>query len=176
MTPSKDAHPVVGQRARALVQNLHAAKLADAGEARTSALTLADQELNRIARLLPGALESGLSLTEIARLTGVSRPTLYELRGRYGDSMHLSLALLQTVASNSPVPAAELRRRLGRPTKDVERVLGSFVEQGFIAHVLTSGDAGPEPVYAVTGKGLDLLEHWSDEEELADEKAQGGRQ
>jgi DNA invertase Pin-like site-specific DNA recombinase len=50
------------------------------GETRRQALTTAEQALDDIAKLLPAALEAGLTTTEIAKLTGVSRPTIYTLK------------------------------------------------------------------------------------------------
>ena len=71
----------------ALVRGLHLSELQAAGAARAVALHQAELELDRVARLLPDALQAGISLAEIARVAGVSRPTLYELRARYGGSV-----------------------------------------------------------------------------------------
>jgi hypothetical protein len=53
-----------------------AATLREHGERRKSALTTADQELDAIARLLPAALEAGITKMEVSRLTGIGRPTI----------------------------------------------------------------------------------------------------
>ena len=80
------------------------------GAARELALLQAEQQLDRLARLLPNALAGGLSLAEISRVTGVSRPTLYELKARYDDSdADLRLAVLQAVARNPGRSTEELQ-------------------------------------------------------------------
>src|SRR3954451_16932134 len=93
------------EKARALVRALHLTELENAGAARAAALAQADAELQRIAARLPDALDAGISLSEIARVTGISRPTLYELRGRQSDSPRdLTLALLQLIGTRGAVP------------------------------------------------------------------------
>jgi hypothetical protein len=63
-----------------------------------------------VARLLPNALQAGISITEIARVTGVSRPTLCELQGRYGGSLgEFALGRLQTIALRQPIGHEQLR-------------------------------------------------------------------
>src|SRR5947208_54840 len=103
------------EKRRATVRGLHLAELDDAGRARADALSRADEQLDRIARLLPDALRAGLTLTEIARVTGVSRPTLYELRGRYGEAASdVQLALLQSIATRGPLSVDDLFQHVGR--------------------------------------------------------------
>jgi hypothetical protein len=65
------------EKGKAVVRTLHLSELQDAGEARLSAIDRADVQREVICSLLPGALKAGLSLAEISRVTGVSRPTLY---------------------------------------------------------------------------------------------------
>jgi len=73
----------------------------DIGAQRAAALKAAEAQLERVARLLPNALGAGLSLTEISRLTDVSRPTLYQLRARQTAAEgNVRLAILQTVANH----------------------------------------------------------------------------
>src|SRR5690242_19169579 len=79
-----------------VVRSLYAGEFESARNRRQDALREADAQLDRIARLLPEALAAGWKISEIARLTDVSRPTLYELRGRYtGSPRDLRLAVLQ---------------------------------------------------------------------------------
>ena len=58
------------------------AELRGLGERRRAALAEAQAVLERVEELLPEALHAGISLSEIARLSGVSRPTLYALKER----------------------------------------------------------------------------------------------
>ena len=58
------------------------AELHELGERRRAALEEADAALRRVQELLPGALDAGLTITEVAQLSAVSRPTLYGFRER----------------------------------------------------------------------------------------------
>ena len=165
------------EKRRGVVRALHTAELEQAGRFRAAALDEADRQLDRIARLLPDALGGGLNLTEIARITGVSRPTLYELRARYGDSASdLHLAVLQSLATRGTQEVAELTQRIGRPPSEIRRVVDSFVKQGFVEEdVEVNLPDEPRLLMWLTSKGETLLEHWEFEEMVgADE--QGGRE
>lgn len=59
-------------------------ELTELGRQRREALQRVQSLGDGIARVLPDALSAGVRLTEIARVTGVSRPTLYAWRGSYG--------------------------------------------------------------------------------------------
>lgn len=58
------------------------AQLQALGRRRERALAEADGALAEIGQLLPLARQSGLKVAQIARVTGVSRPTLYALQRR----------------------------------------------------------------------------------------------
>ena len=45
------------------------------------ALKEAESCLRRVEELLPEALDAGLMISDVAKLSGVSRPTLYKWRG-----------------------------------------------------------------------------------------------
>ncbi len=125
-------------------------------------------QLDRVARLLPDALAGGLSLTEISRVTGVSRPTLYELRGRYSDSPRdLRLAVLQAIASRGTLTPDDLYEVLGGRSPERERIVGDLQDQDIIEF-----DFDDEPYYVLTRGGFALLEHWTFEDldyELGDD-------
>jgi len=152
---------------RALVRRVHARELEAAGDARAAALKVADRQLDRIARLLPDALQGGLALTDVSRLTGVSRPTLYELRARYSESERdLRLALVQTLATSGALSETDLNRRLGGPRDGLSELLDSLRKQDFLeVDVEEDEDGRPFPIYFLTHHGMDLLGHWSFEEE-----------
>jgi hypothetical protein len=162
------------EKGKALVRALHLSELSLAGNARALALHEADQQLDRIARLLPDALQGGISITEIGRVTNVSRPTLYELRARYSGSVgDLRLAILQAIIAKHAVTVAALSERLGRPSKDISLVMDEFLK-GDLLHEDVE-EVGPdewEQRLYVTSHGLALLEHWEFEaDEVDDEKA-----
>jgi AcrR family transcriptional regulator len=142
----------------AALRSMHLRGLSEAGTARASALAEAEKQLDRIARLLHDALQGGVTMSEIARVTGVSRQTLYELRGRYGDTLDLRLAVLQALLTQYPATIERLEEHLGRPTDEIKPLLSEFLEKGF-------ADESPDPdvglAYAMTPAGLRLLQDWA---------------
>lgn len=165
------------EKGKALVRALHLSELAAASKARELALHEAENQFDRVARLLPDALNGGISMTEIARVTGISRPTLYELRARYGGSVgDLRLAILQAIIANHAVTVAALSERLGRPSKDISLVVDEFVS-GDLLHEDVE-EVGPEEweqrLY-VTSNGLAFLEHWEFEADEVDDEKVGDR-
>jgi hypothetical protein len=165
------------EKGKALVRALHLSELAAASKARELALHEAESQFDRVARLLPDALNGGISMTEIARVTGISRPTLYELRARYGGSVgDLRLAILQAIIANHAVTVAALSERLGRPSKDISLVVEEFLS-GDLLHEDVE-EVGPEEWeqrFYVTSNGLAFLEHWEFELAEADDEKAGDR-
>jgi DNA-binding phage protein len=148
-------------RSDSVIRALHVRGLSEAGAARAAALEEADRQLDRIARLLHDALAGGVSMTEIARVTSVSRQTLYELRGRYGDTADLRLAVLQALATQYPATVLGLAEHLGRPESEVGQIVRELMDEGlaeweFDVRVEEGGRA-----CAMTAAGLHALEQWS---------------
>jgi hypothetical protein len=170
------------QKGKGIVRALHESELANAGADRADALRRAEYQLDRIARLLPDALDAGLGMTEIAKLTGVSRPTLYELRARYSDSPRdLRLAVLQAVMRRETSFPDALPGHLGRPNEEIQPVIDEFVAKGWIEWDVDSGEPRDLPddggrvfaindsdmvyPYTVTLDGYEALERWKFDEE-----------
>lgn len=157
------------EKGKALVRALHLSELSLAGNARALALHEADEQLDRIARLLPDALQGGISMTEIGRITNVSRPTLYELRGRYGGSVgDLRLAILQAIITSNAVTAEQLAERLGRPREDIDLVVDEFLNGELLE--MEPEEVGPdewEQQLRLTVKGLAFLEDWQFADDVA---------
>ena len=154
------------EKTRGTVRALHLRELERAGAGRAAALQAADEHLDRIARLLPDALQAGLSLTEIARVAGISRPTLYELRARYGaDASDVQLAVLQAIALRGPISLTDLTTELRRPTKDLAPLVESFVASDLVADEVDEEQR--ELFYWLLPKGEHVLDAWYD-------KAEGG--
>jgi hypothetical protein len=171
------------QKGRGIVRALHESELANAGAERADALRRAEYQLERIARLLPDALDAGLGMTEIAKLTGVSRPTLYELRARYSDSARdLRLAVMQALLGRETSFPNALPKHLGRPMEEIRPILDEFLEREWIDWDPENGEprdlpenhGGPLVVveaedmdypFAVTMAGYEALEQWKFEDE-----------
>lgn len=62
-------------------RNQIASRLADAGRRRAEAIQARDDASQEIAKLIPRAQRAGIGVTEIARLTGLSRRAVYDLIG-----------------------------------------------------------------------------------------------
>jgi DNA-binding MarR family transcriptional regulator len=130
--------------------------LEQAGSARDVALSQADAELDRIAELLPGALSAGLSLSEIARITGVSRPTLYELQRRRGGARDVDLELLVALAAAGPQSPTELSKSVGVSAARLRNTVERLVEKGWLERL-----EGPGGVrLATTQAGEAALDGW----------------
>lgn len=157
MSAEPDRKQVGPEESRANVRALFVSQLESAGGARAQALREAEEHLDRIARLIPDAVDSGLSLTDVARITGVSRPTLYQLRARYGKShAHLRLAVLQAVCDgDGALPA--MARKLGRPKGDLWPVAWDLVDAGALEAEPLEDEEGPQPEFLLTPKGHDLM-------------------
>lgn len=148
-------------RSSSVIKSMHVRGLAEAGAARAAALQEAEQQLDRIARLLHDALQGGVSMTEIARVTGVSRQTLYELRGRYGDTADLRLALLQALGTQYPARIPELADHLGRPEDEVLRLFSELKDEGLAEWELEVNFEDGDFAGVMTAAGLRALEEWS---------------
>lgn len=161
MTPTDRAARLKREKGKALVRAVHLNALETAGAARAESLAEADRYLDRVARLLPDALRGGLSLSEIARVAGVSRQTLYELRARYSDSDgDLRLAVLQSIAWMQSVTVDELAENLGRGHGDIVRTLDQFMGDGLIDIWPRETEDGYVAEYDLTPDGSHTLEQW----------------
>ncbi len=161
MAPPERETRLKREKGKATVRALHLSELEAAGAARAGALAEADRQLDRVARLLSDALSGGLSLSEIARVAGVSRQTLYELRARYSDlDGDLRLAVLQSVAWMQPVTVDELSEHLGRDAGDISRTLSGFVGEDFVDVGSRRTEDGDEVEFDLTAAGASTLDNW----------------
>jgi hypothetical protein len=171
MAGTADEKPRGREETRANVRALYVSQLEAAGAARAEALRAADDQLDRIARVLPEALKGGLSVTEVARITGVSRQTLYQLRARYGEShRHLRLGVLYAVGhTNGSLKA--VGRSLGRSEGELWPVLTDFLDAGVLElEPLEEDEHGPQPAFRMTEKAEILMDVWHEEEDEAAER------
>jgi predicted transcriptional regulator len=147
------------EKGRGLVRALHLSELQAAGAARDLALHEAEQQLDRIAKVLPDALGAGMSMSEVARVTGVSRPTLYELRGRYADR-DLTHAVFQTIANRGRARQSDLVEHVGRPWTQIQQVLTDLLAQGMLEEDFNEDQENPAMELWLTEAGFDALEHY----------------
>lgn len=71
-------------------REMYREEIRQAARERDSHLERAEEASSRIESLLPGALGSGVSVIEIARLTGWSRPTVYRMLARERQEQDLT--------------------------------------------------------------------------------------
>lgn len=166
---SRDLH-IRREKGQALVRALHLSELQAAGAARELALHEADTQLNRIARLLPDALGSGISIAEVARVTKVSRPTLYELRGRFSDDRRdVTFAVLQTIMGRGPIDKGGVAEHLERPRDEIASVVKELMARGEVDEDLN--EDVPMMELFVTDRGFDRVEAWDFDDIASDSDA-----
>jgi hypothetical protein len=147
------------ERGKGLVRTLHRHELEEAGRLRRQSEDEADRQLERIASHLPGALAAGLSLTEISRVTGVSRPTLYELqKGEAGWARDLAFEALSALASTGPLVFGRLGELLELDDRRLRGVVNALAGEALIESVGV-GDRGAR-VFAITTRGEERLSAW----------------
>lgn len=165
MTSEERRTAIQAEQTKGLVRALHQSELQAAGARRAVALHAAEQELDRIARRIPEALQAGLSMSEVSRLTGISRQTLYELKGRYGSVKDLRLAVLQSLALERST-ATELADRLGRSRDEISPILDEFEANEWIeGDVREYLDGGADWDYGLLIAGMTALENWTFDDE-----------
>jgi CRP-like cAMP-binding protein len=144
------------EKARGAVRGLYLSEFAAIGRRRSAALRAADEELDRLARLLRNAVDAGIGMAEISRESGVSRPTLYQLRARYGATERdLRIAVLQATLERGD--AAEMAEELGIPREQVDSLVAEFEAAGWIRFDPEEEFSG----WALTMEGLHALEEWT---------------
>jgi hypothetical protein len=166
---SRDLH-IRREKGQALVRALHLSELQAAGAARELALHEADTQLKRIARLLPDALGSGIAIAEVARITKVSRPTLYELRGRYSDDRRdVTFAVLQTIMGRGPIDQAGVAEHLERPRDEIASVVKELMDRGEVDEDLN--EDVPMMELFVTDRGFHRVEAWDFDDIATDQES-----
>jgi DNA-binding MarR family transcriptional regulator len=100
-------------------------------------------------------------LSEIGRVAGVSRQTLYELRARCSDlDGDLRLAVLQSVAWMQPVTVDELAEHLGRDAGDISRTLSGLVSEDFVDVGSRRTEDRDEVEFDLAAAGASTLDNW----------------
>jgi hypothetical protein len=161
MEPKDRIVQVEQEQGKALVRTMHLTEIQAAGAARAAALHEAERQLDRVAKALPAALAAGLTVAEIARSAGVSRQTLYELKGRYGTVGDLRLAVLQLLATRAPLTLEMLAGAAARRRADVEAVVHELLESRDVRWIGVDTDEGEVDGLQLTEGGrLTLMAWW----------------
>lgn len=141
------------ERARGALRALYLGELADIGDRRRAALADADRQLDKLAHLVLNASDAGISVSEIARMAHVSRPTVYALLPRARDKPRdVRMAVLQaTVDASTP---AQISKRADWPEDEVVGLLESFAKRAWVEQ---SEDGS---TWAITAQGVEAIESW----------------
>ncbi|MGH2841969.1 MAG: hypothetical protein ACRDKL_00070 [Solirubrobacteraceae bacterium] len=156
------------ERAQGALRALYLGELAGIRQERAEALRRAERQLDRLARLLHNAHEAGIGLSEIGRVVGLSRQTLYQLRARYSENVgDVRLAVLQATVGGTTVK--QIVSAVGRTGAEVEAVLVGLEAEGWVRRPEPDdflddlgGPAGPPAIdWLMTVEGVRALESWS---------------
>jgi hypothetical protein len=148
------------EKARGALRALYLGEVASIGRRRSDALREADDQLDKLAKLLTNAVDAGIGIAEIARASDVSRPTLYQLKARYSeDPGDLRLAVLGATLDGGT--ADEIADRLRRSRDEVEALLRDFEDKDWVGWDVGSSEEGDEMIWHLTGRGLGALEEWT---------------
>lgn len=115
------------------------AQLTELAQERERAHADADRATQSIANLLPGALQAGISVVDVARLTGLSRPTLYRMLSESREQRPLRDVATQferALELNNRALPSDLASDFGTSTRQVFDVLTEIyplVADGFAA-------------------------------------------
>jgi hypothetical protein len=150
------------ERGRGVVRALYSSELRAVADARRDALAAAEKQLDKLARLLPDALAAGLTLSEVARLSEVSRPTLYELKGRFGEEAgDLQLGILQAIANRGYADRSEIEGNVYRSADKAHEVVEALLEDGYADSTKEDREGTEVEVVYLTDTGMRLLEQWT---------------
>jgi CRP-like cAMP-binding protein len=147
------------ERAHGALRALYLGQLAEVGRRRAAALREAEDQLQQVGRLLVNAQDVGISLSEIAREVDVSRPTLYQLRARYGrDPRDVRLAVLQSTWAGE-IADQDIAEKIDVPVGDVHSLLREFEQEEWVGwDVGTDADGEQEMFWYLTAKGVQAIE------------------
>jgi DNA-binding phage protein len=149
-------------RSRALVRNLSRQALEEAGERLAVAQQRADHEFELIAQHIAGAIGVGLSISEIARLTGLSRPKVYELRDRYRPADgELEMRVLAQLAASGGLSTEQLADQLDESLARLREAIEALEARTHVRLALTYYDASdPTELYRIAPDAYPTLERW----------------
>jgi DNA-binding phage protein len=135
---------------RLALQALHRQELTDSGRRIQESREAAQRELDRIAAFLPGARHAGMTMTEISQLTGLSRPTLYELQNRSGTvELDVTLAVLSALGGLGPQTAEQLSGVTKIAEQSLAQALEDLVARELVSVALGYYTAGTQTAFVM---------------------------
>ncbi len=158
-------------KSRAVTGALIRQALESAGQRIREAQRDLDRELARIGRNVAGAQAAGISISDVAEMTGLSRQKIYELRDRHGAGMEeLSYRILAQLAAGGAQSAEQLAGSLKQDPGPVQSAVGEMLAEGWLRPLVTQYEGGASSaVYKLDEAGEvafeDFLKAGGEEEE-----------
>jgi DNA-binding MarR family transcriptional regulator len=149
-------------KSRALIHALYRQALEDAGEKIAQAQAELQGEIDRVGLQISGAVDSGISISEIAGLTGLSRQKLYELRQRQqGNLEDLDMRLLAQLAASGALTPSQLSAQLRVEESTVAQILRELEDEGAVRPLISFYEGGEETAHLkISASGEEKLERW----------------
>lgn len=149
-------------RHRALVKELHREALSEEGQRLQALQEQTEQGMGRLGYRVVAALQAGFSVSEVAKLSGVSRSKVYELRDLYGAQFDdLDMRALARLAAGGGMTVDGLAEQLERPVDQVSALVNQLLERQLVRVAITQYDGGnPEAWFRLTADGMRAVEDW----------------
>jgi len=146
---------------RLTLQVLHRRELAECGRRIKAGREQTQCELKRIAAFLPGARHAGITMAEISQLTGLSRPTLYQLQsGQAADGdREVTISVLSALGGLGPQTSEQLAGVTKIAEGAVAQTLTELVARELVsAAIAYYTPATPTAFLMLTEAGAQLLQ------------------
>ncbi len=138
------------RNSRLAFQVLHRHELTESGLRIREGREATQRELERIAAFLPGARHAGLTMSEISQLTGLSRPTLYQLQnGHSTDQQDVTRAVLSALGGLGPQTADQLFGVTKIAEAIVAKALEDLVARELVSVALGYYTAGTQTAFVM---------------------------
>ena len=144
------------------MQALYRRALAEAGDTIRAAEDQLDAEVERIAVQVHGAISSGIGVSEIAELTGLSRQKIYDLRKRQQViEEDLDMQILAQLGAAGALTAGQVCGQLGLDKDLVIKVIGELEARGLVRPLMSRYEGGQvETHFKITKDGAIAVERW----------------
>jgi hypothetical protein len=138
------------RNSRLALQVLHRKELSESGRRIQEGRESAQRELDRVAAFLPGARHAGMTMSEISQLTGLSRPTLYELQSRSGSGERdLTLPILSALGGLGPQTTEQLAGAMKLAEGVVAKAVEDLIARELVSVALGYYTAGAQTAFVM---------------------------